>query len=308
MAGKAEKVVARIRAFAKINLSLRVLGVRPDGYHEVRTIIQSIALHDTLTIRAIRGPFRLTCDDPNCPSDSTNLIWRAAEQVWAAAGRRGRPHGFSVGLAKRIPLQAGLGGGSSDAAAALRALGRVWRVDARRLRGIAAALGADVPYFFEGGTVLGLERGDRLFPLADHPAAWVVLALPRFGVSTKEAFDWWDALAGGRALQASRLRSAESLAVRSGDSRPPLELQNDLERVVAARHPQVKRLVSALRRAGASHAAMTGSGSAVFGLFARRAEAADAATAIGRARSGRGTIAIVTRTLNRARYQALAVP
>src|SRR4029079_274972 len=119
----------RVRAFAKINLSLRVLGTRPDGYHELRTIFQSIALHDTLTIRASRGPFRLTCDDPNCPSDYTNLIWRAAERLWKAAGRRGAPRDLAIDLAKRIPLEAGLGGGSSDAAAALRVLGRMWRVD-----------------------------------------------------------------------------------------------------------------------------------------------------------------------------------
>jgi 4-diphosphocytidyl-2-C-methyl-D-erythritol kinase len=287
MAGKAGDS-RRVLAFAKINLSLRVLGLRPDGYHEVRTVLQSIALHDTLTIRAVRGPFALTCDDPRCPSDSTNLIARAADEVWAAAGRRGRPHGVSIELAKRIPLQAGLGGGSSDGAAALRALGRLWRVDGERLREIAAALGADVPFFFDGGTALGLERGDLLFPLVDHPAAWVVIFVPRFGVSTREAFEWWDAL-------------------RSRDTRPRLELQNDLELVVAERHPQIIRLVGALRRAGASHAAMTGSGSAVFGLFASRRVAADAAAGIG-TRSGRGTIAILTKTLNRARYQALAVP
>jgi 4-diphosphocytidyl-2-C-methyl-D-erythritol kinase len=303
MADKAEKGVGRIRAFAKINLSLRVLGVRSDGYHELRTILQSIALHDTLTIRAVRGPFRLTCDDSNCPSDSTNLIWRAADQVWAAAGRRGRPHGVSIGLAKRIPLQAGLGGGSSDAAAALRALGRMWRVDRLGLRDIAAALGADVPYFFEGGTVLGLERGDLLFPLIDYPAAWVVLALPRFGVSTKDAFSWWD--------EGARRVSSPELARFTSDGRlEPLAfgpLVNDLETPVGGHHPDVFRLIRALRRAGASHAAMTGSGSAVFGLFAGRRQAADAATAIG-ARSRRGPIVIMTRTLNRARYQALAVP
>src|SRR2546425_11633206 len=182
----------RVRAFAKINLSLRVLGTRADGYHELRTIFQSIALHDTLTIRGERGPFHLACDDPNCPDDHANLIWRAAERVWRAAGRRGAPRDVTVDLRKRIPMQGGLGGGSSDAAAAVRAFARLWRVDADRARAIGAELGADVPYFFEGGTVLGLERGDLLFPLVDPPPAWVVLVLPNFGVSTKDAFAWWD--------------------------------------------------------------------------------------------------------------------
>src|SRR5204863_6221610 len=109
-----------------------------------------------------------------------------------ASGRQGSPRDISIDLAKRIPLQAGLGGGSSDAAATLRALGRMWRIDEAHQRATAAALGADVPYFFEGGTVLGLERGDLLFPLIDRRPAWIVLVLPNFGVSTKDAFAWWD--------------------------------------------------------------------------------------------------------------------
>jgi len=276
----------RVRAFAKINLALRVLGRRRDGVHELRTIFQSIALHDTLSIRAVRGPFHFTCDDPECPDDEANLIWRAAERVWRAAGRRGTPRDMSVELTKRIPMQSGLGGGSSDAAAALRAFARLWRVDTASIRTIAVELGADVPYFFEGGTVLGLERGDLLFPLVDRPASWVVLVVPDFGVSTKEAFAWWDrdASRGARAFQASET------------------LVNDLEAPVAARHPQIRRLVQALRRAGATHAAMTGSGSTVFGLFDSRAAAQRAARAVGS--PTRETL--ITRTLNRPTYQRLA--
>jgi 4-diphosphocytidyl-2-C-methyl-D-erythritol kinase len=155
--------LARVRAFAKINRSLEVLGVRPDGFHELRTVFQSIALHDTIAIRAVPGAFQLTCDDPACPADRSNLVWRAAEQVWKAAGRRGVPSGVSIQLTKRIPLQAGLGGGSSDAAAALRAVGRLWRVHPDRVRAIGSALGADILYFFDGGTALVLDRGDLLF-------------------------------------------------------------------------------------------------------------------------------------------------
>ena len=304
MAGKR---VRRVRAFAKINLSLRVLGVRPDGYHELRTILQSIELHDTLTIRAVPGPFRLTCDDPGCPSNSTNLVWRAAEQLWTAAGRPGSPRDVSIDLAKRIPLQAGLGGGSSDAAAALRALGRMWRVDEAHQRATAAALGADVPYFFEGGTVLGLERGDLLFPLLDYPDAWVVIALPPFGVSTRDAFGWWDA---ERSVPRAERSSFDKLRMRGHRnsllSASKGELGNDLEEPVGARHPQITRLISAMRRAGASHAAMSGSGSAVFGLFARRTEAVRAAEALDSSRSSRRMTTLLTRTLNRRSYQALA--
>jgi 4-diphosphocytidyl-2-C-methyl-D-erythritol kinase len=285
----------RVRAFAKINRSLRVLGVRPDGFHELRTVFQSIALHDTLTIRAVHGPFQVTCDNPDCPSDEGNLIWQAAEQVWKAARRRGAPRDVSIHLAKRIPLQAGLGGGSSDAAAALRALGRLWRVDASRMRAIAPSLGADVPYFLEGGTVLGLERGDELFPLIDAPRAWVVLAIPAFGVSTKEAFAWWDR---------RRTRVGADPRVRPGADTGvgPYDLGNDLQTVVEKRHPQITQLVRALKRAGATHAAMSGSGSAVFGLFSTRGAAVAAVVSVSASRRR----VLITRTVDRATCQALA--
>jgi 4-diphosphocytidyl-2-C-methyl-D-erythritol kinase len=270
----------RVRAFAKINLSLRVLGTRPDGFHELRTLFQSIALHDTLTIRRRRGAFQLTCDDPRLPVDGRNLIARAARAVWKASGRRGSPRDVRIDLVKRIPVEAGLGGGSSDAVAALRGLGRLWRVDEARLRAIAPALGADVPYFLEGGTVLGLERGDILVPQPDHRSAWVVLALPDFGVSTAEAFGWWDADA-----------KKPYVAQEAG----PHKYTNDLQGPVAKRHPVIARIVTALRRAGASHAAMSGSGSAVFGLFARKSAATTASRAIS---AGVCPRTLVTRTLS----------
>ena len=313
----------RVRAFAKINRSLRVLGTRADGYHELRTIFQSIALHDTLTIRAIRGPFQLTCDHPACPADETNLIARAAARMWTAAGRPGTPRGIAIDLRKRIPMQAGLGGGSSDAAAALRALARRWRVGDAKVRAAAAALGADVPYFLEGGAALGLERGDLLFPLLDPPRAWVVLVLPHFGVSTKDAFAWLDAakgawnvqLSGGpqseaRARRPSVRRPAERLAIQDPERRALQvaekgtieEMANDLEAPVVARHPQIGRIISALRRAGASQAAMSGSGSAVFGLFSSRSVAVRA----GKRLASGSQRTMVTTTINRQTYQRLA--
>jgi len=272
----------RVSAYAKINLSLRVLGVRPDGYHDLRTIFQSIALHDTLTVRARRGAFALECDDPACPADETNLVWRAAEQVWAAAGRRGTLRDVEIRIAKRIPLKSGLGGGSSDAAAALRALGSLWRVKDAPLREVASRLGADVPYFLEGGTVLGLDRGDLLYPLVDYSVAWVTLVVPSFGVSTVDAYRWWD-------------ETGASARTR------PADLQNDLQGPVAAHHPEIARIVSSLQKAGAFHAAMSGSGSAVFGLFSRRPAAERAVLAAQKS----GARALLTRTLNRSAYQRL---
>lgn len=286
----------RARALAKINLTLRVLGVRADGYHELRTTFQSLALHDTLTIRATRGPFSIECDDPACPVDRTNLVWRAAERVWRAAGRRGAPRGVRVRIEKRIPMQAGLGGGSSDAAAALRALGRRWRVSRVTLLQIAASLGADVPYFFEGGTALGVARGDRLSPLPDHPAAWVVLVVPAFGVSTKDAYGWFDR--DTRAGAARRVRPPSTAGAGGG---PHADAGNDLQSPAAKRHPEIARLVGALRRHGAHSAAMSGSGSAVFGLFKKRPQALLATRAL--ASATRRTV--LTRTVSRARYRRL---
>jgi 4-diphosphocytidyl-2-C-methyl-D-erythritol kinase len=280
-----------IHAFAKINLSLRVLGLLPGGYHELRTIFQSIALHDTLTIGRARGPLRLACNDPACPVDRSNLVWRAATAMWRAAGRRGAPNGVTINITKRIPIAAGLGGGSSDAAAALRALARMWRVETKRLPDIAASLGADVPYFLEGGTVLGLGRGDVLYPLLDWPPLWVALVLPEFGVSTRDAFKWFD-----RDLPVGR-QPPQGIARR--------ELVNDLEPPVARRHPEIARIISALRRVGASQASMTGSGSTVFGLFASRTAALRALASLpDRIRAV--TTTLVTRTTSRAECRRLA--
>jgi 4-diphosphocytidyl-2-C-methyl-D-erythritol kinase len=288
------------RAFAKINLDLRVLGVRGDGYHELRTTFQSIALADDLTFIASPGPFRIACDDPDCPTDARNLVWRAAELVWKSGRRRGVPRDVVVTIAKRIPIQAGLGGGSSDGAAAVRALAALWRIrlTRARLHSLAAGMGADVPYFLEGGTVLGRDRGDRLSRLVDQPRAWVVIAVPRFGVSTREAFSWWDREVGrpGRAGRAT----PGGPAGRAGQR----EISNDLQAVVAKRHPIVSRLVAVLERQGAFQASLSGSGSAVFGLFTRRSHAERAARAL--RRQGPRRLVLVTRTLTRRECATLA--
>jgi 4-diphosphocytidyl-2-C-methyl-D-erythritol kinase len=273
----------RVKAFAKINLSLHVLGVRSDGYHQLSTVFQSVGLFDTLTFTRRSGPFALTCDDERCPADATNLIWRAAAGVWRASGRSGAPRDVAVRLVKRIPMQAGLGGGSSDAAAAMRVLARLWRVPAGRLERMARRLGADVPYFLMGGTALGQGRGDRLVPLRDHTRRSLVIVVPPFGVSTQEAYGWFDRDSAGAATTA----------------RP---LTNDLQAPVARRRPEIARLLSELREAGASQAAMSGSGSAVFGVFKTAAAAARCARQV----RGRGRTVETVRTLTRRECRALA--
>ena len=222
-------------------------------------------------------------------------MWRAAEQMWKAARRRGAPRGVTVRIAKRIPMEAGLGGGSSDAAAALRALAALWRVKLTRARlhRMAAAIGADVPYFLEGGTALGLDRGDRLSPLADMPRAWVVLVVARLRRQHQRSVRLV-----GRTGQARR----EGREGQAGRQARAGQASNDLQAVVAKRHPIINRLVAALKRGGASHASLSGSGSAVFGLFTRKFEAERAARTL----AGRRRKVFVTRTLGRAEGRRLA--
>jgi 4-diphosphocytidyl-2-C-methyl-D-erythritol kinase len=294
------------RAHAKVNLDLRVLGRRPDGYHELRTVFQSLALHDTVTVRRTPGPFRLESDAPGLPCDRSNLVWRAASALWLAAGRRGEPCDLAVHLRKRIPMQAGLGGGSSDAAATLVALQAFWRVDLPLpdLVRIAAALGSDVPFFLVGGTALGLGRGEQVYPLPDIGRWHVVLARPAFGVPTADAYGWLatDAAAAfaGRAPGSRRAPRATPLPVpwHPGE----LYLGNDLEAPVCRRFSAIRRSRDALRRAGATVALMAGSGSTVFGLFGRASDARAAAAELARP----GWFVTVTRTVSREAY-ALAL-
>ena len=284
-----------VRAFAKINLGLRVRGIRPDGYHELHTVFQTVALSDTLTFRAGGTAFRLRCTRDDVPVDERNLVWRAAAALWGALGRASALPPVSVVIRKTIPPRAGLGGGSADAAAALLALARLWRarVPAGALERIAADLGADVPFFLCGGTALGLGRGDEIYPLADTPPLHVVIAYPPFGVSTSEAFGWYEA---------DRASQRTGRAGRNPTEQPPViwrpesaSVTNDLEPSVLRRHPAIGDVLRRLRAAGAASAALSGSGSAVFGLFPDAARAGQAAARVSRY----GWEARATRTLTR---------
>jgi 4-diphosphocytidyl-2-C-methyl-D-erythritol kinase len=257
-----------VRAFAKINLSLRVKDLRPDGFHELQSVLQTISLFDTLKFEIRRGPFELLCRAPGVPADRTNLVWKAAQRLWTAAGRAGAPRDVRVRLDKRIPPQAGLGGGSSDAAGALVGLRRIWklRLDDEQVHDIAAELGSDVPYFLVGGTALLLGRGEQVFPLEELPRYWVLLLLPPFGVSTRDAYAWLD--------ERRRREGFEKPSARLFSGTLPGG--NDLEAAVIDRYPVIGELEQQLVGLGAAAAAMSGSGSAVFGIFktARRANAA----------------------------------
>lgn len=255
----------RTCAPAKVNLDLRILAPRADGYHELATVLQSLALSDVLTLRPVEGPFGLHCVTPGVPTDSSNLAWRGAEAVAAATGRS--LGGWRLELEKHVPAQAGLGGGSADAVAAARLLLAAWAVawDTAWLGEVLAPIGADVAYFVRGGTVRARGRGERLEQLADEPFRTVVLARPPFGVSTREAYGWFDADMQARSVS-SPARAAD-----------PASRRNDLEPPVVARHPELAEAIATLDAAGAELAMLSGSGSAVFALFSSEADATRAA-------------------------------
>lgn len=296
------RLAVSVRAHAKINLDLRVLGVRRDGFHELRTVFQAVTLHDTLDCVAREGPFAIECDTAGVPLDSSNLVWRAADTLWRALRRTGPARGAMVRLHKRIPLQAGLGGGSADAAAALVGLARIWDVPLRpsQLTDVAAALGSDVPFFLSGGTALGLGRGDEVYPLADLPRHWIVLLIPGFGVSTSDAYSWY---AAARALAHGSAAREPQYVPGPWPSRAA-QMINDLEPPIARRHPEIDQMKTALRRTGALAAAMSGSGSTVFGLFQRRRDALAAVERL----QGAGWRVVLTESLGRGEYARRSRP
>lgn len=282
-------------AFAKINLDLRILGTRADGYHDLKTVFQALALFDNVTVSARRGPLTVTCDEPDIPTDQRNLAWKAASLLHrVATGKQAAPRDVLIDLRKRIPSEAGLGGGSSNAAMTLLALNKLWKLDLdlASLVRIGARLGADVPFFLNGGTALGLGRGDDIYPLADMPSVHVVILRPGFGVATAHAYTWLD---------------EETRRVPKEPPRRPIppgwpawsaNLRNDLEVPVIRHHPAIGRIRQSLLDAGATFAAMSGSGSAVFGLFERAEAARRTANDLARP----GWLSLHTRTLNRREY------
>ncbi len=291
-----------LRAHAKINLDLRVGGRRRDGYHDLRTILQSIELHDTLTLRAIEGECRIRCSAPGVPPGRDNLVHRAAQRLWTELGGGGDVRGVAVTIRKRIPVAAGLGGGTADAVAALRGLCLLWgrTPSPTRLHALAAEVGADGPFFLVGGTVLGVGRGDDVYPLADQARRWAVVAVPPYGVSTAAAYGWLDEDRASR----GRGRASRGTAPPAGFAGAALVLdglRNDLEEPVARRRAAIGAAIGLLSDAGACRAAMTGSGSAVFGLFDRRGAALVAARCL--CDRPEGWTVRVTRTMDRARLE-----
>ncbi len=326
-----------VRSFAKINLGLRIGALRADGFHELRTIYQTIALHDIIRVSVGRGSgIEIRCEDSRVPKDESNTCYRIVERAMVALKARGR---VVIEIEKQLPVQGGLGGASANAVAALLGLERALKKELpgpERLR-IAAEVGSDLPLFLVGGTVLGIGRGEEVYPLPDLPAMPCVLATPKIGVSTPKAFAHWDLLVArgpqgrrkltappssdrmvefGRVLaawlsspsqikhRAGRILSGVPVSKGRGRAETPLldlvrtGIENDFEQVVFPKYPELREVKSVLKRAGPGYASLSGSGSATYGLFASR-EAAEKAAA--RLRK-EGIPAAATTTLTRPQY------
>ncbi len=276
---------ARLRAFAKINLDLRVLYRRADNYHELRTIFQTISLADRIQVAFT--PSRKTSTRVNSNIEiADNLVARAAEACLDAMRVTGQ---VEFELDKRIPIGAGLGGGSSDAAAVLLALpvlaGRT--LDWPALLHLGGQLGSDVPFFLLGGTAVAVGRGTELYPLPDHPACAGLVVAPGIHVSTADAYRRLSAQLTAESQQ-NKIVSFQSTVWRGI---PPCAIeaesswgQNDFETVVFRRHPALKLIKQDLVRLGARPALMSGSGSAVFGLFPEREKLPRAIQSLGKER------------------------
>jgi 4-diphosphocytidyl-2-C-methyl-D-erythritol kinase len=261
----------RLPSFAKINWSLQILGKRPDGYHEVRTTLQTISLHDDLHFELSSDQdISLSCDDPRIPTGSENLIVRAAEALRA---RCRVTNGARIHLHKSIPTQAGLGGGSSNAAVTLLALKRLWNValSSAELAEIAASLGADVPFFLVGGCALATGTGTAVTKLPDEENTQLIVVHPCASVSTVDAY---------KAMNSPSLTSNNPIPILSSslgevDIRQSKlssrrELKNDFESEIFDMEPEIERAKMSLLAAGADSALLAGSGSSVFGIFANR--------------------------------------
>jgi 4-diphosphocytidyl-2-C-methyl-D-erythritol kinase len=291
--------VIALPSFAKINLRLRVLGRRADGYHEIRTVFQTITLNDRLSCRALDDSrLELECDAPGVPTDDSNLVLRAARLL---RERFNVARGASIKLEKSIPAGGGLGGGSSNAAVALAALARLWEIETTRaeLSDLGSSLGADVPFFFTGGTALGTGRGAEIAPLDDAPAASLLVVSPRVKVSTSEAYKSLNAPALTKEIAPANL--LVSRAEEDFSDSLPAALANDFEPVVYRLHPEVGRARDALVAAGAKGALLSGSGSSVFGVFESSDEVARARSRI---RVEAGWQLFACATLSRGDYRA----
>src|SRR5579864_6639347 len=290
-----------VRSFAKINLGLKIGPLREDGFHEVRTIYQTVALSDQVRVDVSKGlGIEIVCKDPRVPDDESNTCWRVADRILRSLRVRSK---VRITIEKRLPVQGGLGAASSNAVATMLALEKELKqplAPEERLR-IASEVGSDLPLFLVGGTVLGTGRGEQVYPLEDLPSFDCVIATPEIGVSTPAAFAEWDKRWATKSTAAKltdiKLTDRESSERINTFSRTIYEwlngsftptgvpgkgrdraeallldlvrtgIENDFESVVFPKYPAIREVKRALERSGAKYVSLSGSGSAVFGLF-----------------------------------------
>lgn len=264
------------KAYAKVNLTLQVGSRRPDGYHAVMSVMQRISLWDTVTVERGTGRDTLLCSVPVTENVDDNLCMKATRAFFAETGTKS--DGVTITLEKHIPVQAGLGGGSSDAAAVLRALRTLYAPDISdgRLETLAARLGSDVPFFIRGGTQLATGRGEVVSPLPQLAAGWFVVVKPDEGYSTAEMYRRLDEPGS---LLVRNSRYMQDAVAANNVHAVAVELHNSFERVVP-KDSSLRTIKDALRAQGALGTLLSGSGSAVFGLFDDQSAAAAAAEAL----------------------------
>jgi len=255
----------RVRSFAKINLGIEILGKRDDGYHELRTLLQSIDFYDELIFKtAPENHILLRGNDPDVPWDNRNLIYQAVQLIQQKVGVFS---GLDIHVNKNIPPGSGLGGGSSNAAMTLFALNQLWdlRLRETEMFDLAKELGADVPFFLKGGLCLGTGRGDALSPLKETIQCFCLLIIPNFSILTGDIYQRYQAsLTSGH---------KESKIIEFLERRDFSLLNNGLEETVFKRYPQLKPIKTLLYSLGAEMSQVSGTGSAVFGIFSEKKKA-----------------------------------
>jgi 4-diphosphocytidyl-2-C-methyl-D-erythritol kinase len=276
----------KIRSFAKINLGIEILRKREDGYHDIRTLFQAVDLSDLLEFKPVSGhEIRLNGNDRAIPWDERNLIYQAAHvlrlKCWGA--------GVEINVDKKIPAGKGLGGGSGNAAMTLYALNKLWDLglSAEELHKTARELGADVPFFLEGGFCLGEERGDAVTPLPDLPRLYCVLALPALAISTAEVYGHLRLTSEAKESKITQFLALKEFGL----------LENRLEDAVLSLYPRLRTIKDFFRQREAVLSLVTGTGSAVFGLYLEREKAEKALTELIRTEE-----ALLVKTLPRERY------
>ncbi len=331
-----ERLMPTVRSFAKINLGLCIGPLRPDGFHALRTIYQTIALHDTIHVQVSRGSgIEIRCADSRVPQNEANTCYRVVQKAMSVLDADGK---VVIEIEKKLPVQGGLGGASANAVAALLALERALKKQLpgpEKLR-IAAEVGSDLPLFLIGGTTLGVGRGEEVYSVPDMSAVPCVIATPEVGVSTPKAFADWDLMMSGRVPDDSgdkltpssgsdrmlkfgrmismwlnsepqhstgKILSGVPASGRGRAGNPLLDLvrtgiENDFERVVFPQHPELREVKSLLLESGAFYASLSGSGSALYGLF----RSGDAAKRAAAKLFKKGTPAVATSTLTRQQY------